>query len=341
MSDLDPVVVLKSLKLELVKFSNGYWRFRCPRCGDSAKHKSKTRGYLFNGGTILKSSIGCFNGCDTISFVKFIKDFGGKSVLDGLTLESFKKKDDSVGILTGLSQMPAIKPTNLNKKPETIWKGLEHSSKHGEIEEYFESRKINLDHTKKYLYACVDQGALFKMDYCKDVNKYPALVYYDLNNNPVGVNVRLNSNTLKYRAVFDQDVSRGNTPFGIDAITNDKFVIITEGEIDALSVINGVSCGSSVAWKRAVNAVTALDMKPIMCFDLDFISNEGVLHQLKLSVEYNKTNVFLPTKDWIYKDFNDALTIGGLSRQEITEYVTNHFYSGLKLKAILSKILRG
>lgn len=342
MSDLDPVVVLKSLDLERLKFSNGYWRFRCPRCGDSAKHKSKTRGYLVNGGSILKSSVGCFNGCDTISFLKFIKDFGGKSILDSITFNSFRSKDTSAGILVNNTQTIENSGTGLlDYDPETIWRGLEPSKNHDEIEEYFESRLIVNRENRKYLYACLDQGALFKLDYCRDVKKYPALVYYDTNKRPVGLNVRLNTDRLKYRAVFDQGVNRGSVPFGIDKVKSDSFVIITEGEIDALSVINGVSCGSSAAWRRTVDVLASLNLIPILCFDTDFITNEGVLHSLKHAVEYKNINVFLPTKDWIYKDFNDALVKGGLTRNEITDYVHGHFYSGLKLKATLSKILRG
>ena len=66
----------------------GVWTFRCPYCGDSKKHKNKTRGYIFavKGDHVFK----CHNCGITRSFSNFLKD-NAPHVYDEYVMERYKE----------------------------------------------------------------------------------------------------------------------------------------------------------------------------------------------------------------------------------------------------------
>lgn len=77
----------------LVKKTSNTWNMRCPYCGDSAKNKSKKRGYLFekSGNLIYK----CHNCGIGKTFNTFLKDNGGPDIHSQYVMETLFEKDES------------------------------------------------------------------------------------------------------------------------------------------------------------------------------------------------------------------------------------------------------
>ena len=70
------------------KVKPGLWTFRCPYCGDSKKHKNKTRGYVFQakGDHVYK----CHNCGISRSFANFLKE-QNEDLYNEYLLERYKE----------------------------------------------------------------------------------------------------------------------------------------------------------------------------------------------------------------------------------------------------------
>ena len=78
-------MLLSSRLDNFAKKKDGLYNFRCPYCGDSAKRKSKARGYLFSTKTGLAYK--CHNCGTSKAFHNFLKD-QDKSLFKHTTLEN-------------------------------------------------------------------------------------------------------------------------------------------------------------------------------------------------------------------------------------------------------------
>ncbi len=65
------ILMLSNVLPQLVNKGHGKWNYRCIFCGDSAKSKSKARGYLLRNGASYSSY--CHNCHETLSFKAFIE----------------------------------------------------------------------------------------------------------------------------------------------------------------------------------------------------------------------------------------------------------------------------
>ena len=118
------------------KKSNGVFNFRCPYCGDSQKHKNKSRGYFFTkkSGLVYK----CHNCGVGRSFGNFLKDHCS-DIYDEYVMERYKSG------LTGKGRNVAD-PVFKTEKPK-FKKNLELENiaslnrKHPAIQ-YLQNRKI-------------------------------------------------------------------------------------------------------------------------------------------------------------------------------------------------------
>ena len=73
----------------------GVYNFRCPYCGDSQKHKNKSRGYFFTkkSGLVYK----CHNCGVGRSFGSFLKE-NAPDVFDEYTMERYKHLDHTTRV---------------------------------------------------------------------------------------------------------------------------------------------------------------------------------------------------------------------------------------------------
>lgn len=325
---LSPVEALSKITvLERLHISNGYWRFRCPRCGDSAKHQSKTRGYLVEGPTISTSSIGCFNGCTTISFKSFIKQFGDADLIREVTTELFKSNEPNYGLLASVSnsvQKPEYVPVTSGVSANLLVRSAAGTS----AEEYFESRRVYKGF-ESTLGIITDPIEYFEKDVSYQT-ELPVIIYKDCNNNHVGYLIRVGLPNLKYLADFKYGYSRADHPFGLERIDKSQPVIITEGEIDAMSINNGVALGTVGAWSRVLPKLAGYNH--ILYVDGDAKTNTQVKAIFESIIRTGLTSVFIPPADFKFKDANEALVSGNFTKSELTKYIIANSYSGLKLK---------
>lgn len=195
-------------------------------------------------------------------------------------------------------------------------------------ESYFESRRV-FKGFESTLGIITDPIEYFEKDVSYQA-ELPVIIYKDCNNNHVGYLIRVGLPNLKYLADFKYGYSRADHPFGIERIDKNQPVIITEGEIDAMSVNNGVALGTVGAWARVLPKLSGCNH--ILYVDGDAKTNAQVRAIFESIIRSGSTSMFIPPTDFKFKDANEALVSGSFTRSELTKYIIANSYSGLKLK---------
>ena len=228
------------------KLKPGVWTFRCPYCGDSKKHKNKTRGYIFTvkGDHVFK----CHNCGITRSFSNFLKD-NAPHVYDEYVMERYKE-----GTIGGNVPKPDL--TQFVHTPK------------------FKKRTVNLEtlsslnkshHAKKYaLDRGIPEDKLDRLYYCPQFKKWTNTqkqTFSDTSQDDDRIIIPINDpdgNLLGFqgRALSPQAKMRyitvmidGDAPklYGLDNLNTNDTIYIVEGPFDSLFLENSVAmCGSDV-----------------------------------------------------------------------------------------------
>ena len=146
--DLQYVSQLSPRLQNFAKKKDGLYNFRCPYCGDSAKRKSKARGYLFSTKTGLAYK--CHNCGTSKAFHNFLKD-QDKSLWEAYNLEKFKESSGTRKrkvIDTTVFKKPVFK----NKKKIDLPRLSELNKQHP-AREYLTSRGIPEEKLSKFYFA--------------------------------------------------------------------------------------------------------------------------------------------------------------------------------------------
>lgn len=135
-------VDLLSSRLELFKRKGNTYNFRCPMCGDSAKDKSRARGYIYDYKGDLKYH--CHNCSVTMNFESFLKEIE-PGLLQEMSLEKVRERrigtskfetvppkkfeyQDSLKMLKTVARLPSKHPcrqfVEQRKIPETFYDKL-------------------------------------------------------------------------------------------------------------------------------------------------------------------------------------------------------------------------
>ena len=228
------------------KLKPGVWTFRCPYCGDSKKHKNKTRGYIFTvkGDHVFK----CHNCGITRSFSNFLKD-NAPHVYDEYVMERYKE-----GTIGGNVPKPDL--TQFVHTPK------------------FKKRTVNLEtlsslnkshHAKKYaLDRGIPEDKLDRLYYCPQFKKWTNTqkqTFSDTSQDDDRIIIPINDpdgNLLGFqgRALSPQAKMRyitvmidGDAPklYGLDNLNTNDTIYIVEGPFDSLFLENSVAmCGSDI-----------------------------------------------------------------------------------------------
>lgn len=320
-------VGLVSSRLQKFKqVKTGLYNFRCPYCGDSQRHKSKARGYIYK----LKNdhNYKCHNCGISRTFTNFLKDFD-VVLYDQYVMERYKS-----GITGKNSNTPnpnfQFEKTVFEKKhkinlPTIAELNTEHPAK-----VYLQDRKIpdkflnqlyycenfkKWTNEQKYTFESIDQDE-------------PRIIIPLINNREIiGFQGRsLNKNSkIKYITIILDE----NQPkiYGLDNIDWKKTVYITEGPIDSMFINNAIAMVGADIDKMFL----------ISNFNVDFVivydnekRNKQIVERMEKAIDLKLSIVIWPS-NVNEKDINDMV----LSGLDVNSMLKSNRYSGLEAKAKL------
>ena len=305
------------------KVKPGLWTFRCPYCGDSKKHKNKTRGYVFQakGDHVYK----CHNCGISRSFANFLKE-QNEDLYNEYLLERYKEGIGGRNVaqpdLTQFVSKPVFKP-----KPIDLDKVSDLNSLH-QARAYLLGRGIPEDKLHLFYYC---------PNFKKWTNKQKE-VFADTKNDddriiiPLidqdeklfgfqGRSLDFNAKMRYITVMLDEDKPK---VFGLDRMNREEPVYVTEGPIDSTFLGNAIAmCGADVDLR-------SLDYKFVFVYDNE-PRNKQIVERIESTIVQGYPVVIFP-KGIQEKDLND-MHVAGHDVQRLVECNT---YQGLEAKLKLA-----
>jgi len=319
---------LVSARLERFKqVRNGVYTFRCPYCGDSQKHKNKTRGYFFpkKSGLVFK----CHNCGVGRSFGNFLKE-QANDLYDEYVMERYKAG------LTGKHRNVANpkfdfeKPVFKTKANDTEVESIEQLNNEHPAVGYLKGRQIpeehfsNLFYTDKFCAWVNTQKPTFK-----DVKKdHPRIIipFIDTDGTWFGFQGRSLDVNDKMRYITIMLDESKTKIFGLNRADFDKTIYITEGPFDSLYIDNAIAmAGADVDWELL------RDREVVFVYDNER-RNKEIVGRMEKAIGKGYEIVIWPD-NLLEKDLNDMF-IAGHDVQSLVEFNT---YSGLEAQIKLSE----
>jgi len=294
------------------------FNFRCPHCGDSQKSKTKARAYLYR----VKNDMffkchNCGQGQNLANFIKFVDP----KIYEQYLLERYKKSAPAtpkpkfdfkptkftnqtpIDDLKSIKDLPEDHPARLycvNRKiPEKYFDKLFLSDKFMTLvnEVKPNTYKITKDHPRLIIPFYDTTGKLFAFQgraFGKEQPKY--------------LTIKLDENKQKV--------------YGLDKVSFQKPIYITEGPIDSLFIDNCLAAGGADLFLK--NKIPNENITYI--FDNEPRNKEIVKRMYKV-IEQD-FNVVIWPEDLQLKDVNDMI-MSGLTKFELQDIISNNTYSKL------------
>ena len=284
--------------------NGNHFHARCPLCGDSKKSLSKKRFHLdYNGGN---PGFHCFNCGECGSFLELY------STIKGITINQAKKElftfdpDYLTRHLSQKKKKKIIKEIGyeyhdyilddcitLNTKPEG-YQQLQYKKLLGN---YYNTRKI-----PKTFKIFIAYKGYYKNRYIIPVyDEHKNIVYFQAR--------RIHEEMLQKYA--NPTLTKGNIILNKHKFNKDKYIIITEGLIDAFMVENnqGTSClGSSITEHFIEQIYPLTDKGVIVVMDNDKTGKNELIKLLNSTNKYKrKLKYFLLPNKYKCKDINEVL----------------------------------
>ena len=295
------------------------WNFRCVICGDSQKHKNKTRGFVFEtkGNLVYK----CHNCGVCMPLPKLIEKLDPQLYKE-YRLEKFKdgnkKKIDMCKVKRVVSSPPKFNKTTLPDLTRINDLNISHPAR-----EYLTNRKLPTDalyYTEKFK----EWVNTIKPDTFLDVTEDEGRIIIPFRTQEgvvFGFQGRSLSNTgLRYITIL---LEEGRPKiYGLETLDFTKTIFITEGPFDSLLLDNSVAMGgadiSNYHDQLGDNVVFVYDNEP---------RNKHITERMSRHIENGDSLVIWPT-DIKQKDINDMVMSGHL----VQHIVESNVYSGLSAK---------
>jgi len=294
------------------------FNFRCPHCGDSQKSKTKARAYLYR----VKNDMffkchNCGQGQNLANFIKFVDP----KLYEQYLLERYKKSAPAtpkpkfdfkptkftnqtpIDDLKSIKDLPEDHPARLycmNRKiPEKYFDKLFLSDKFMTLvnEVKPNTYKITKDHPRLIIPFYDTTGKIFAFQgraFGKEQPKY--------------LTIKLDENKQKV--------------YGLDKVSFQKPIYITEGPIDSLFIDNCLAAGGADLFLK--NKIPNENITYI--FDNEPRNKEIVKRMYKV-IEQDFNVVIWPDEIQL-KDVNDMI-MSGLTIIELQDIISNNTYSKL------------
>ena len=306
------------------KLKPGVWTFRCPYCGDSKKHRNKTRGYIFSvkGDHVFK----CHNCGVTRSFSNFLKD-NAPHVYDQYVMERYKEGTIGGNVskpdLSQFVSKPKFKKRTVDLEPLSCLNNFHLAKKYILDRGIPENKLDRLYYCPKFKEWSNTQKQTFP-----DTTNDEARIIIPLNDtdgNLIGFQGRSLSPNAKMRYItvmLDEDAPK---LYGLDHINKNETIYIVEGPLDSFFLENSVAmCGSDVDI-RSFNwsdYIWVYDNEP---------RSKQITDKLSKSIDSGDKVVIWPSHIE-EKDLNDMANSG----VNVKSVVQSNVYQGLKAKLQLS-----
>jgi len=291
------------------KVKENLYNFRCPVCGDSQKHKNKARGYLYQ--VKVNTNFKCHNCGASMSFNNFLKKID-VTLHKQYALEKFKDGFTGKNFVVEEPKFVFEKPVFASKVLLPL------CSEDNRAREYLEKRRI--DPTKFYYAEKFKEFVnSYKDTFGPDVLEEPRIViplWY--NKDLIGFQGRsLGPSKVKYITIMLCD--EAPKIYGLDSISRDEPVFITEGPFDSTFIRNSIAmCGADadVSGYGISTPVYVYDNEP---------RNAEICRRIQTAIATKQTVVIWP--DHIQqKDINDMYLAG----HDVQNLVESNMYNGLE-----------
>lgn len=316
-----------------IRHTNPYKiNFRCPRCGDSQRSRSKARGWLLERDN--KFGYYCHNCGASESFSYFLKNTDTLLYNDWVA-ERFvnggkkKEKTEERTITKDMFTTPQFKKSCPLKKIKKVSQ-LEYNHP---IKKYINRRQIPTNQHYRLYYArhfkkWINEIIPDKFDPKKIGKDEPRLVipFLDENKNVFGVSARgFDPNGIRYITIMFEERPK---VFGLDSVDFNKTYYVTEGAIDAMFLNNSVAMngaeGNLSHFKNIENAIFVFDAEP----------RNKEIHKRMDKVINNGGQICIWPDNVPGKDINE-MVLNGLSNP--AGIIRNNTYKGLNAKLKISE----
>ena len=319
---------LVSIKLE--KFSKkkqGLYNFRCPYCGDSERHKNKTRGYIYQ----LKNdhNFKCHNCGVSRTFTNFLKDTD-PGLHDQYVFERYRAGATGRGSNTPEPKQFKFDKPIFTKKDFDLPKISELNTSHPS-RKFLEDRKIPV--------KCLDE--LYFSDNFKEWTNSQKYTFENLDNDEPRIIIPLKNHgeifgfqgrslnpksKLKYITIILDD--KQPKIYGLDKVDWNKTVYVVEGPFDSMFIDNSIAMvGADI---DRMFFVSKFETEFVMVYDNEK-RNKQIVDRMEKSINLKFQIVIWP--DTIHqKDIND-MVLSGLNVQSVLE---SNVYSELQAKTKLT-----
>ena len=302
------------------KKGDDLWNFRCPYCGDSHKSRTKARGFVFRKKNDLFFK--CHNCGTGASLGNLIKTLDSKTYKDYI-MERYKK-----GVETRSSPQPEFKFNAPVFRKKGILKGLksiqdlpdDHPAR-----QIVERRKLPVESLSD-LYLC---ESFFKFTNSIIKGKFPSLggdhprliiPFRGEDGEVFAYQGRAFGNEQPKYITIKIDADRDKI-FGLDKVNKDKPILVVEGPLDSLFLDNCIAVAGADFSSMEGDLTVIYDNEP---------RNKEINKQIEKTIDQGKSVCLWPDT-MEYKDIND-MVIGGYTKEEIQEIITNNTFSGVAAK---------
>ena len=289
------------------------YTFRCPICGDSQKNKNKTRGYIYP--VKNNTNFKCHNCGASLSFNNFLKHID-PTLHKQYTLEKFKEGHTGKNFVVEEPKFEFKKP--IFKKRLDLPKASENPI----AKLYLEKRLLNPD---KFYFADKFQEwtNTQKPTFSRIVRDESRIIIplHTREGEIFGFQGRsLGPSKVKYiTVILDDSIPK---VYGLDEVSTDETVYVTEGPFDSTFVKNAIAmCGSDIlldSLNLGDDIVYVLDNEP---------RNKEICNRISKLIDGGKKVVIWP-KAVQQKDIND-MVLAGLS---VMNVLKSNTYRALEAK---------
>jgi hypothetical protein len=302
------------------KKGDNLWNFRCPYCGDSQKSRTKARGFVFRKKNDLFFK--CHNCGVGASLGNLVKTIDSKTHKDYI-MERYKK-----GVETHSSPQPEFHFNAPVFRKKGILEGLQSIKDLPDdhpARQIVEKRLIPLESFSN-LYLC---ESFYKFTNSIIPNKFPSLggdhprliiPFRDEDGEVFAYQGRAFGNEQPKYITIKIDADRDKI-FGLDKVDKSKPILVVEGPLDSLFLNNCIAVAGADFSNIGGDLTVIYDNEP---------RNKEINKQIEKTIDQGK-RVCLWPDTMEYKDIND-MVIGGYTKEEIQEIITDNTFSGVAAK---------
>lgn len=316
---------------------NDSYNCRCPICGDSAKSKTKSRGFFY------KSEKGnwrykCHNCAINISFYEFIERVA-PAIFSDYKFEIFNDKKD-FNRRFKVSAKPVVIPKTSTNKFDLGKFHRVNMSVDNEYTSYLKSRNIPKQMAETLYYTDNLEPIASKINGYEDkkivITKGIIIPYYDNKGNFESFQIRNidKSSEMRY---LTYDIQPSKHIFNISNISPTQRVFVFEGAFDSMFCNNAV-CASGSSIFNKLDAIKEVNSNIAVVFDNDYKTNTTIYDLLMKVIKSGYNVVIFDDQMRGYKDINEFAIGTRKSVAEITAYLNSCTYEGMRAELHVADI---